>query len=449
MKIKYPDYSRFRLIEGYDRRIKRDGPRDWWATSGRSSHKSASPAVVPAWMPTPTLVGATGAATFRIDESSRQGGVSITSYDFEIDVAGGDFSNPTARGSLSASDGAVGIIVTPLQAGTYIARARAVDATGTGAWSESSAPTVVSPAAPAAPTPFALISGAEPALFVTQSGAVPLADVVSVGTPAYVDGVLALDGNDLRVPYAALPPPTNGWTLIAEITPSVISGSCTIISAQTAWNEHGTVYLNGGPGQVWRTIYSAKGVTIAGGAVLSTASFVGRRAVFALASSPGDHRAVVEGEVVNALTAPAGPALPFSVLSFGRNMWSSSTAFRAVMHWAYFAPYAMTTDEIRAISAQMSSATIVGDEPAKLVTASGPAPLADAISAGALTYEGGALRTDGNGFAIDLADLPSWVDGWTLIADVTIREVTGGAGTIISLERKYNDHVSLVRTAPA
>lgn len=105
-------------------------------------------ATIPAQMSAPTLVGGVEEATLTLAAAPADGGSTITSYGYEVDVAAGDFSSPVAQGTQTPANLGNPINLSPLAAGDYKARSRAINAVGNGAWSAASADATVT-AAPA------------------------------------------------------------------------------------------------------------------------------------------------------------------------------------------------------------------------------------------------------------------------------------------------------------
>jgi len=104
----------------------------------------ATPATAPAQMSAPSLVGGEAEATLTLAAAPGDGGSAITSYGYQIDTAAGDFSAPIAQGTTA--DRATPISASPLVAGDYKARSRAVNAIGSGAWSLASSNATVTAA---------------------------------------------------------------------------------------------------------------------------------------------------------------------------------------------------------------------------------------------------------------------------------------------------------------
>lgn len=96
-------------------------------------------ASVPSSMSAPTLTGAAGSASLVLASTPDDGGSPITSYEYQVDLAAGDFSAPTVSGTQAPASLGSTITVTPLAEGSYKARSRAVNAEGAGAWSAASA----------------------------------------------------------------------------------------------------------------------------------------------------------------------------------------------------------------------------------------------------------------------------------------------------------------------
>ncbi len=112
--------------------------------------------LAPAKMDPPTLVGGVGKLELTLAADPDDGNSEITSREWQIDKADGDFSDPIAVGSTSP---AMVDIAIP---GEYIARARAINAHGSGEWSDPSAPaTVTEEETPLTPEGFIRLSTGE------------------------------------------------------------------------------------------------------------------------------------------------------------------------------------------------------------------------------------------------------------------------------------------------
>lgn len=119
------------------------GPQAW------SVSKTVTPfaSSVPDQMAAPTLTAGDSAATLTLASAPGDGGATITTYGYEVaSFATGNFASPIARGTVAAADRATPIDLSPLVAGSYSARSRAINATGPGPWSAAStAVTVTAP----------------------------------------------------------------------------------------------------------------------------------------------------------------------------------------------------------------------------------------------------------------------------------------------------------------
>jgi hypothetical protein len=103
------------------------------------------PAIAPAQMSAPTLAGGTNAATLTLAAPPHDGGSAITSYAYEVTTAAdAGFASPVAQGTQTPANRGTPISLDPLTAGDYIARSRAINAIGSGAWSAASPVATVS-----------------------------------------------------------------------------------------------------------------------------------------------------------------------------------------------------------------------------------------------------------------------------------------------------------------
>lgn len=114
--------------------------------ASQSVTRTVSEDTVPAQMLAPTLTGGTEQADLDLAAAPDDGGSAITSYEYEVDEAAGDFSSPVAQGTVTPANRGNTINISPLTAGDYKARNRAVNAIGNGDWSAATADETVSAA---------------------------------------------------------------------------------------------------------------------------------------------------------------------------------------------------------------------------------------------------------------------------------------------------------------
>lgn len=101
--------------------------------------------IAPAQMGEPSLAGDSATATLTLAAAPAvDGGSVITEYDYQVTTAADTtFAAPVATGAVNAADLATPVVIDPLSAGDYIARNRAVNAIGDGAWSAASSAATV------------------------------------------------------------------------------------------------------------------------------------------------------------------------------------------------------------------------------------------------------------------------------------------------------------------
>jgi len=172
---------------------------------------------VPNQMVAPTLAGGVSSATLTLGAAPTDNGSAITNYQYQVDLAAGDFSSPIVQGGQSPANLGDPISITPLVAGSYKARSRATNVVGPAVlWSNASSnATVTEPVETDPPVVTTFVVGPQPSadadvpveIVVQPDASLPLtafivADLSIAGDPSATQVEAGETGGSVPAPIA-------------------------------------------------------------------------------------------------------------------------------------------------------------------------------------------------------------------------------------------------------